>query len=147
MRKDTSPKATNGPVESRETAASLVELARAAEQGGAPMAALAHYAEALDLVSDGEHEPDRADIIRWKGTVRRELGDTSEAEALYRKSLEISESCGYGAGQAHAINCLAIIAQRKGDVDAAATLYRRGARLAGDACAKPRWSLALRQEA
>ena len=108
----------------------LVELGRIEERRGELNLALDRYAEATELLSDESDSAKRADIVRWMGTVRSDMGDTSEAETLYRQSLAMSESIGYEAGEAHAMNCLAIISQRKGEVDEAAALYRRGARLA-----------------
>ncbi len=107
----------------------LVEVARDEERRGQLTEALAHFTEALHA-SPHAPTPLRADIVRWMGTVRREMGDTSAAESLYRESLRVAEAAGYLAGEAHAVNCLAIVTQRKGEVDQAAALYRRAARLA-----------------
>ena len=59
---------------------------------------------------------DLADVIRWKGSVHAECGDTSEADRLYQESALIASSAGYVKGEAHALNCRATIAQRRGEL-------------------------------
>ncbi len=108
----------------------LVARARSEEQRGELHDALRYY-EAARLELGEDSDPARhADVVRWMGTARRELGETDEAEALYRQSLDIAEKADYTAGTAHALNCLAIVTQRRGEVDRAAGIYRRAARLA-----------------
>jgi len=112
---------------------SLVADARAAERSDAPDEALARYDEALELLADAGQSELLADVLRWKGTVHRERGETEEAGALYRRSADISDRLSYRAGKAHALNCLAAIAQRLGDLREAERLYNEAAIVGTDA--------------
>ena len=66
---------------------------------------------------------DWADLYRWKGSLLRDLGETARADALFRRSLEISHYVLYATGVAHAQNCLATLHQRRGDMCTARQLY------------------------
>src|SRR5438105_2859906 len=68
----------------------LAELARAAGLGESPDDALQWHRDALSLLGTDEPTPLFADVLRWQGTVLRDRGRTSEAEPLYRRSLEIA---------------------------------------------------------
>jgi tetratricopeptide (TPR) repeat protein len=68
--------------------------------------------------------------MRWKGTVYREQGETEAANRCYQKSLEHAESAGAIGAQAHGCNCLAIVAQRRGDLRDCEMWYGRAADLA-----------------
>src|SRR5262249_30144649 len=78
--------------------------------------------EALHLIEGEEPTTFHADVLRWQGTTLRDRGRTSDAEPLYRRSLEIASQIGYQDGVAHALNCLAGLAQRRGDLLTAADL-------------------------
>lgn len=91
------------------------------------------YEEALLLLTDLDPTPLLAKLLRWNGSVCRDLGEVDRADDLYAQSYDVSERTGATAGQASALNCRAVIAQRRGDVDEATTLYRRAARLATEA--------------
>jgi tetratricopeptide (TPR) repeat protein len=93
----------------------LAQLARATGYGDAPDIALQRSRDALALL-DEELTSLHADVLRWQGTVLRDRGRTSEAEPLYRRSLQIASELRYDAGVAHALNCLAGLAQRRGDL-------------------------------
>jgi tetratricopeptide (TPR) repeat protein len=71
-----------------------------------------------------------ADVLRWHGTVLRDRGRTSDAEPLYRRSLEVARRLGYQVGVAHALNCLAGLSQRRGNLRHAAHLLADAALLA-----------------
>jgi tetratricopeptide (TPR) repeat protein len=101
----------------------LGELARAAGVGDSPDAALAFGQDALALLGADERNPLLADVLRWQGSVLRDRGDPSAARPLYERSLQIATTIEYGSGRAHAINCLATLAQRRGALDEATTLY------------------------
>src|SRR5690349_4431963 len=75
-----------------------------------------------------------ADELRWKGSGLCASGRASEAEALYRSSLEISTQIGYDAGRGHALNCMATLALRRGETSAAEPLLNDALTVA-DACA------------
>ncbi|MEP6492609.1 MAG: tetratricopeptide repeat protein [bacterium] len=94
----------------------LAELALAAGLGDAADAALEWHRQAASLLGTDEETPLLADVLRWQGSVLRDRGRTSDAEPLYNRSLDISTRLGYQAGRAHALNCLASLAQRRGDI-------------------------------
>jgi tetratricopeptide (TPR) repeat protein len=107
----------------------LVEDARAAELGHAPEDAARSYRDALSLLGD-TFTAAHADVLRWHGTLLRDRGRTTEAERLYRRSLEIARQMGYQLGVAHALNCIAGIDQRRGDLRHAARLLADAALIA-----------------
>jgi tetratricopeptide (TPR) repeat protein len=78
---------------------------------------------ALTLLEAHRPSAQLADILRWKGTLLRELGNLAGAEPLYTRSLTISRTLPYAGGIANALNCLAIVSQRRGDVKQARRLY------------------------
>lgn len=100
----------------------LVELARAAGLGDAPDDEVEWYRQAVGLLPADEETQLLADALRWHGSVLRDHGRTSEAEPLYQRSLEISTRLEYDAGRAHALNCQASLAQRRGDTAATVRL-------------------------
>jgi tetratricopeptide (TPR) repeat protein len=109
----------------------LTELARAAGLGDAPDDALAWNREAATLLGTDDETPLLADVLRWQGSVHRDRGRTSEADPLYRRSFDVSTRLGYDAGRAHALNCLASLAQRRGDVVTTEILLMDALALAG----------------
>jgi tetratricopeptide (TPR) repeat protein len=111
-------------------ARTLVDLARDAEQRGDVVRSLRFYDDALALLADETDLPLLADALRWKGTVHREQGETELAYQYYRQSLLHAETCGSIAGKAHAYNCLAIIAQRRGNLSECERLYVQASELA-----------------
>jgi tetratricopeptide (TPR) repeat protein len=113
----------------------LAELARAAGLGDSHDAALDGHRESL-LDINGP-SPLAADVLRWEGTVLRDSGRLSDAEPLYRRSIEMSTSLDYDAGRAHGMNCLAGVAQRRGDV-VAATNFLTDALLIAERCGETR---------
>ena len=98
----------------------------------APATAIGWYDRALAVLSGGWSEM-VVDVLRWKGTAHRECGDTAEADRLYELSAEIANEIRYRKGEAHAANCRAIVAQRRGDLIAAERLYEEASILARDA--------------
>ncbi len=116
-----------------EKARKLVEMARGAEQQGQTDKSLAFFDDAIALI---EHETDLpffADVLRWKGTVFREQGETEAAYRCYEKSLAHAERIGAVGAQAHGFNCLAIVAQRRGDLRESESHYARAAEFAAQA--------------
>src|SRR4051812_22739387 len=101
----------------------LAELARAAGLGESPDDALGWHREALTLLGTDDATPLLSDVLRWQGSVLRDRGQTSEAEPLYQQSLRIAMELAYDSGQAHALNCLGSLAQRRGDLNAAANFF------------------------
>jgi tetratricopeptide (TPR) repeat protein len=104
-----------------------VERAQRLEREGSAREALAAYDSALSLLEPQRPSAQLADVLRWKGTLLRELGNPAAAEPLYARSLEISRRLPYAGGIANALNCMAIIAQRRGDVKRARRLYAEAA--------------------
>jgi tetratricopeptide (TPR) repeat protein len=92
--------------------------------------ALERYEEARALLTHVEPTPLLANILRWSGSVLRDLGRVDEAERRYSDSYEIADRTGAIAAKASALNCRAVIAQRLGELEEATALYRRAARLA-----------------
>jgi tetratricopeptide (TPR) repeat protein len=91
------------------------------------------YREARSVLAGSEPTPLLANLLRWEGSVLRDMGKPDGADELYEESLRVSEACGSVGAQASAVNCRAAIAQRRGDVEGALTLYRSAARLAAEA--------------
>ena len=119
-----------------EAARALVEKARTAEQHEQNALALGLYDDALTELGPDCVDPFIADVLRWKGTLLRERGETEAAHRCYASSLEKATAQGWIGQQAHAINCLGIIAQRRGDQKETERFYADAAELAekaGDA--------------
>ena len=126
------PKAA-GSTEARR----LAELARAAGLGDSPDDAMQLTLEALALVGAEAESPLVADVLRWQGSLLRQRSKISEAEPLFERSLALSIHLGYEAGEAHALNCLAGLFQRRGDVTTAAGLLTDALAIA-DRCGETR---------
>lgn len=118
-------------------AAQFVERGKNAQRRGDADGALAHYDDALSLLEDDGDCELAADVLRWKGAVLRERGETAVAHRFFSRSLAMAERLDYVSGQAHALNCLGTIAHRRGDLQPALQLYRQAARHA-EACADRR---------
>jgi tetratricopeptide (TPR) repeat protein len=116
-----------GPAEAHR----IAEEARAAGLGEAPDVVAQQYREVLSVLGENEVTTVHADVLRWHGTVLRDRGRTSEAEPLYRRSLDVARRLGYQVGVAHALNCLAALSQRRGNLRHAARLLADAAVLAG----------------
>ena len=116
-----------------DRARSLVNLAREAEQRGDVVRSLRFYDDALALLADERDLPLLADALRWKGTIHREQGETELAYRYYKQSLLHADTCGSIAGRAHGYNCLAIIAQRRGNLAECERLYAKASELAANA--------------
>ena len=121
------------PTDRLERAFEFARDGRAAEKQRDLPTALVRYREARDLISDLSPTPLLSNVLRWMGSVQRDLGHTLEAERSYVDSLRIAELTGTVSGQAAALNCRAVMAQRRGDLNEAVGLYRRAARLATEA--------------
>ena len=128
------------PLERNEVAEARLDQALELARGGRSLelqrdlvGARGRYEDAVLLLADLDPTPLLAKLLRWNGSVCRDLGEIDRADALYARSYDVSERTGATAGQASALNCRAVIAQRRGDVEEATTLYRRAARLATEA--------------
>ena len=116
-----------------EAARALVEKARVAEQRAQTALALGLYDDALAELGANCVDPFVSDVLRWKGTLLRERGETEAAHRCYASSLERATIRGWKREQAHAFNCLGIIAQRRGDQKETERLYANAADLAEEA--------------
>ena len=96
---------------------------KAHEQRGAFAAAANEYDLALASLAAAAPSELLVHVLRWRGNASLQVGGTIEAETWYRKSQDLAESLSYVAGQAHALNCEAAVAQRLGDLDRAERLY------------------------
>lgn len=99
--------------ENVERARQLVDLARIAEKREENDKALSLFDDALSCLGEHCTDPLFADVLRWKGTLLRERGETEAAFRCYSTSLEKARECGSVAHQAHALNCLGTISQRR----------------------------------
>ena len=116
-----------------DRARELVAMARAAEQQEQTGKALALYDDALSQFSSDSGDPFIADVLRWKGTVHRERGETEAAYRCYAQSMAKAALGGSPGKLAHALNCLGTIAQRRGDPKETERLYEKASRLAEEA--------------
>jgi len=66
-------------------------------------------------------------IIRRRGNEQLHRGETAAAAAMYEQSLSIAWAVGYVAGIAHALNCKASVAHRRGDLEEAERLFNEAA--------------------
>lgn len=101
----------------------LVDLAREAERRGDVHRSLGLYDDAIEVLEREQDLALLADALRWKGTVHREQGETEAAYRCYTQSLIHAEKCGSISCKAHGYNCLAIIAQRRGNLAESERLY------------------------
>src|SRR5215208_8023541 len=94
----------------------LVRLARESEERGDTAKSLQLYEQAIETLGDESDLELLADAWRWKGTLHREQGETETAYNCYKESLRYAVRCGSVICKAHCYNCLAIIAQRRGNL-------------------------------
>jgi tetratricopeptide (TPR) repeat protein len=111
----------------------LVEQAREAERRGEATRALGLYDAAIEALEREQNLVVLADALRWKGTLHREQGETEAAYRCYAQSMIQAEKSGSVRGKAHGYNCLAIIAQRRGNLVECEKLYTQAAEFAGKA--------------
>ncbi len=112
---------------------SLVDLARESEQFGDTARSLGLYEAAIEVLDDESDLALLAEALRWKGTLHREQGETEAAYRCYKKSLSYAVRCGSVSSKAHCYNCLAIVAQRRGNLNECERLYMHAANLASKA--------------
>ncbi len=112
---------------------SLVDLARESEQFGDTARSLGLYEAAIEVLDDESDLALLAEALRWKGTLHREQGETEAAYSCYKKSLSYAVRCGSVSSKAHCYNCLAIVAQRRGNLNECERLYMHAANLASKA--------------
>src|ERR1051325_5210468 len=113
-----------------ERARQLVELARSAEKREENDKALSLFDDALAELGEHCTDPFAADVLRWKGTLLRERGETEAAFRCYSASRDKARECGSVARQAHALNCLGTISQRRCEHKETERLYAEASELA-----------------
>src|SRR5438105_1235629 len=113
-----------------ERAHLLVEMARVAEQLEENGKALSLYDDALTQFNVESVDPFLPEVLRWKGTLHRERGETDAAFRCYTLSLEKARAAGLERAEAHALNCLGTVAQRRCDHKECERLYARASELA-----------------
>ena len=116
-----------------EAARELVRKARLAEQHEQTARALGLYDDALAELGADCTDPFFPDVLRWKGTLLRERGETEAANRCYSQSLKKAILGGWKGAQAHGLNCLGTIAQRRGDQKETERLYAEASKLAEEA--------------
>lgn len=113
-----------------ERAHLLVEMARVAEQLEQDSKAVGLYDDALSQFSIDSIDPFLPEILRWKGSLLRDIGQTEAAFRCYAVSLEKARQIGSEQAQAHALNCLGTIAHRRCDDKETERLYAEASKLA-----------------
>ena len=113
-----------------ERARQLIELARTAERREENDKALGLFDDALAVLGEDCADPFVADVLRWKGTLLRERGETEAAFRCYTASLHKARECGSESHQAHALNCLGTISQRRCEHKETERLYAEASELA-----------------
>ncbi len=113
-----------------ERARHLVELARTAEKREENDKALGLFDDALAELGENCTDSFVADVLRWKGTLLRERGETEAAFRCYSASLEHAKATGSTGCQAHALNCLGTISQRRCEHKDTERLYAEASELA-----------------
>jgi tetratricopeptide (TPR) repeat protein len=116
-----------------QQALDLARGGRAAEMRRDLSGALSLYEQAQLLLVEVGPTPLHANLLRWSGSVLRDLGKVEDADRLYTDSFSMADRTGATGAKAAALNCRAVIAQRRGDHTEAVALYRRAARLAAEA--------------
>jgi len=113
-----------------ERAQLLVEMAKVAEQLGEHGRAVSLYDDALAQFAEDSLDPFLPELLRWKGTVLREKGETHGAFRCYTMSLEKARLIGSEKAQAKALNCLGTVAQRRCEHKETERLYAEASALA-----------------
>ena len=119
-----------------ERAHLLVEMAHVAAQLKEDAKAIRLYDDALAQFSTGSLDPFLIEVMRWKGSLLRDIGETEAAFQCYGISLEKARLIGSDKAQAHALNCLGTIAQRRCNDKETERLYSEASQFAekaGDA--------------
>src|SRR5690348_7028308 len=96
---------TTDPV---ERALELARAGRADEKRRALREALGNYEAARAVLHGFAPTPLLVNILRWLGSVHRDLGDPERADHCYQESLRVAELTGTTSGQAAALNCRAV---------------------------------------
>ncbi|HEX6809188.1 MAG TPA: tetratricopeptide repeat protein [Gemmatimonadaceae bacterium] len=115
--------AATRPGSHAQEARELVARAREHQHRGSVAEACVAFEMALALIDGAPTSPLHTDLHRWHGALLFDIGSTSEAEALFRRSLETAQFIRYAIGIARAQASLARVAHRRGDLAAARRQY------------------------
>src|SRR5207237_555317 len=113
-----------------ERAHLLVEMARVAEQLEENGKAVSLYDDALAQFGEDSVDPFLPDVLRWKGTLLRERGETEAAFRCYTASLEKARIVGSDKAEAHARNNLGILHTKIRNFEEARGYLERGLAIA-----------------
>jgi tetratricopeptide (TPR) repeat protein len=108
-------------------------MAREAEHLEEIGKALSLFDDALAQFTDQSVDLLLPEILRWKGTLLREKGETEAAFQCYTQSLAKARAAGSEKDQASALNCLGTVAQRRCDLKETERLYAEASALAAKA--------------
>src|SRR5688500_7260906 len=111
----------------------LIASARQAEQSGEFTQAAKQYSEALARIQAGEQPERGPTVMRWLGRVYFERGDYDQANTAFESSLVSAQRLNLRSDAASALNAMATVAQFRGRLDVAETLYGRAAALSVEA--------------
>jgi tetratricopeptide (TPR) repeat protein len=118
------PLPTNGaPTDPR----ALLEHARSVERAGQTTSAATLYDASLAGLGSSDDVRLLAVVLRRKGNLQLQRGETAEAESNYRLSHAIAVAVGDLGGIAQALNCLASVAHRRGQLVEAERQYQDAA--------------------
>lgn len=101
----------------------LLARAREFERRGAAAEALVAYDMAAALITGLPPGAFHSDLYRSKGILLREMGETTSAACLLKRSLDVAHYVLYANGVARSQHALAAVHLRRGDVVAARQLY------------------------
>ena len=101
-----------------------------AERIGEWDAALREYESALVAANARADFPRVADLLRSIGRLYFERGDYDRAAEIFNKSLAQAEACGTATQRGAALNCLGVVEQFQGRIDAAEAHYTAASQLA-----------------
>ena len=111
----------------------LIESGREAKRTGAWDEALAHFEAALAVLPSGEGDAkQKADLLRWIGTVHAERGNLDEASEQFEASRAVAEEAKLRESVGSALMARASIELLRGNLEAAADLYLQARIIAED---------------
>lgn len=118
-----SPFSSRRPAGHAQEARELLARAREHERRGSVAESSVAFEMAVALVDGAPTSPLHVDLFRWHGQLLFDVGATSEAESLFRRSLEMAQFIRYATGIARAQAALGRVTQRRGDLAGARRQY------------------------
>ncbi len=126
---------TAAPPSMAERLGGVMEAGQTLERRGQREQARHLYAEALTSCAQAETN-ERGQLLRWIARTHMTEGEYHVAERFASDAFVLSETADDEAGRGHAVNMLAVIRWKQGDLDEATRLYltaRESALRSGDA--------------